>query len=191
MKSYPTAVLNALESGRFAVRTMLRVDLASGAAGLWNDTYDVEFESVTYQALGGNMTADGIPGSTDMDADRVRIVLTGLDPDVLTLVDDAEWYQRPAIIYDVYLNESGTVMHVEAVFAGFLDTVVRSDAADETATIELSIESSNRELDRSSGRTYSDADQRAVGGADDGFLKHLVASTANTDIYWGRSTPNA
>lgn len=182
----PSNVLAMLDSGRIVVRKMLWVDLASGPAGVWNDTYDVTYSGVVYKGLAGNLDIDPIPGSTELNTDQVRITMTGLDPDALALVAPDEWYQRACVVYDAYLDDTGQIMHVEPAFAGFLDTVQIMDQAGEPATIELSAESTNRELDRAGGRKYSDNDQRLVGGATDGFLKHLTVSNADTDIYWGR-----
>lgn len=189
MKSLPSGVLSLLESGRFAVRTMLRVDLVSGPAGVWSDAHDIVFEAVTYKGLAGNMTVDPIASTSDLNSDQVRVTLSGLDPDALAIVDDSDWYQRPAVVYDAYLDAAGAVIHVEPAFVGFLDTAARSDRAGQPATIELAIESTSRELSRSNGRTYSNSDQRAVGGATDGFLKHLAQSNSDTNIYWGREAP--
>lgn len=183
----PSNVLDALDSGRIAVRKMLWVDLVSGPAGVWNDAYDLTYSGVVYKGLGGNLQIDAIPGSTDLNADQVRVLMTGLDPDALALVADDEWHQRPCVVYDAYLDDAGAVMHVEPAFSGFLDAAQIMDQAGDPATIDLSAESNNRELDRASGRTYSDSDQRTVGGATDGFLKHLAISNADTNIYWGRA----
>lgn len=187
MKALPSNVIALLESGRFAVRQMLRVELASEPGGVWTGAHDVIHGGLTYRGLAGNMEIEPIPASTELDADRVRVVMSGLDPHALSLVSGSEWHQRPATVFDAYLDEAGNVMHVEPAFVGALDHVERTDVEDGSATIALSIESHNRELHRSTARVYSDADQRAVGGPSDGLLKHLAVANAVTDIYWGRS----
>lgn len=189
MKALPSGVLAGLDEGRFAVRVLFKAELASGDAGVWNGAHSISYNSLTYKPLGGNMDVEGIPGSGELAPDRVRVTFTGLDPDALSLVAPGEWHQRPAVVMLAYLDDGEVIAHVEPVFSGFIDMASQSDAADATATLVVTLESNNRELDRSSGRTYSDADQRSHGGASDGFLKHVAASNADSEIYWGQKGP--
>lgn len=186
MKSYHSSVIDLIESGRFAVRQMLRVELVGGAEGIWNGAHDIVFESLTYHGVAGCMAVDPLPASTEMDADRVRVTISAIDPDALSVVRDADWHQRAATVYDAYLDEAGSVVHVEIAFTGALDSVTRADEENGSATLELSIESPNRELHRSTARVYSNSDQRMVGGPNDGFLRRLATDNAITDIHWGR-----
>jgi len=157
MKTLPSGVLAALEEGRFAIRVLLKAELLSGDSGVWNGAHAITYNSLTYKPLGGNMDVEGIPGSGELSADRVRVTFSGLDPDALSLVEPGEWHQRPAVVMLAYLDEGEIVAHVEAVFSGFIDMASQSDAADATATLVATLESNNRELDRASGRTYSDS----------------------------------
>lgn len=189
MITLPSGVLAGLESGRFSIRHMLKASLTSGAYGLWNAEYDVLFGGVTYKPLAGAMEVESIPGSGDLRAEQLRVTLSGLSTDALALVDDNEWHQRPAVVYTAFIDDAGSIAHAEPVFTGFIDQAVRSDQAGDVSTLVVTLESSDRELDRSSGRQYSDADQRQHGGATDTFLAQIATSNANTDIYWGQNTP--
>lgn len=184
MLSVPTLIADLIDTGRFSIRWMLRFDLDSGATGIWTDTYAVTHEGVDYAPLAGNLIFDAIPGSVELAADRVVCTVSNLLPAVTTVIASEDWHQRPASLLMAILDDAGNVQHVMQRFSGFCDGVEIRDAADDTVTVEISIESNNRELNRSSGRTRSDADQRRV-LVTDGFFKHAAAANANPNITWG------
>ena len=187
----PPAALAAIEDGRITVRLALRADLDDGPHGIWNDVWDMVFGGCTFAAAGGNLTFDGISGSSTMSADKVTVSVSGLNQTINDIVSNRVWHQRPATIFIVWLDDSGQIMHVLPRFSGFLDAVAIADKAGGLATMALSIESNNRELSRQGTRTRSNADQRQVGGASDGFYAHVAAVAVNQNIYWGRAGPHS
>ena len=188
MLALPSGILTLLEEGRFSLRYLLLVELDTGDAGAWNDTYSLSYGGVTYAPLGGNMLISEVPATSELDSDRVRVTITNLQNAVTTIVANEAWSQRPCTLFLAFLDDAGDVQHVQARFSGYLDDVEISDAADDLCTLTLSIESTSRELNRSSGRTRSDADQRRV-SATDGFFKHAANAATDSDIYWGRKGP--
>lgn len=188
MITFPLAIQNLIEEGRFSIRYMLRVDLESGATGIWNGSYDLGFGGVTYGPIPLNMTVSEIRASSELDVDRVRVTISGLQPAGVTLISNEAWHQRPCTLFVAFLNDAREVQHVQAAFAGFLDTAVLTDAADDLSTITLTIESNARELSRSNGDIRADASQRRR-GANDGFFKHTANANADSQIYWGRKGP--
>lgn len=188
MLTIPIEVADILNAGRFSLRWMIRIDLDAGAEGLWTGTYPVTLDAVTYAAMAGNMTLDPVDASSDLDADQLRVTLTGLQSAVTSVLDGVAWHQRPATVYLAFLDGAEAVVHAMPCFSGFLDVLTIQDSADGLATIEAVIESNNRELNRSSGRVRSDADQRTV-DADDGFFKYAAAANTDVEIAWGRGGP--
>lgn len=191
MLSLPSNVLALLEEGRLSVRYMLRFELDGGAEGLWNDSYSVIHEGVTFLPMGGNLIVDAIPGNSDLSSDAVSVTISGLDPNVADILENETWHQRAVTVYRAFLDDNGMVLDARAVFSGFLDEVRLTDAEGDMVAAILSIESNNRELNRSTGRMRSDNDQRAHGGASDGFFKHATNAAIDTDIYWGRKGPSS
>jgi hypothetical protein len=188
MLTLPSDVITLLIGGRFSLRWMLRVDLPGGPEGIWSGTHDVTLDDVTYIKTAGNMQLDPISASSDLDADQLRVTLSGVLSSVNSLLDGVAWHQRPATVYLAFLAESGNILHAMPTFSGFLDTITIKDAAGDLSTIEAIIESNNRELSRSHARTRSDADQRSV-SADDGFFKFTTAANTDVQIPWGRKGP--
>lgn len=190
MKTYPTAVLDAMEAGRLLVRFMIRFDLDGGSAGLWNDTYPLTHGGVVFDPLAGNLIADDIPGHSELSSESVKVSITNLLSAVTEVLANEDWHQRPCVLSVAFLNDDGTVLFVDPVFSGFLDDATLSDASDDLNTLGLVIESSNRELNRSSGATRNDAGQRKR-SITDGFFKHAATANADTEIYWGRKGPQS
>lgn len=188
MLTLPTEVINLLNAGRFSLRHMLRIDLPDGAEGIWSGTHDVTLDDVTYIKTAGNLELEPISASSDLDADQLRVTLSGVLSAVNSLLEGVAWHQRPATVYLAFLDEAGNVLHAMPTFSGFLDTLTVRDAVGDTSVIEAVIEGNNRELSRSYGRTRSDADQRSV-SAGDGFFKYATAVNSDTDIVWGRKGP--
>lgn len=186
MLSIPSGIQELVDQGRFELRWMMRVDLDSGATGIWNDTFPLTHESVTYGPLAGNMDFDAIPGSGNLSSDRVQLTVTNLLPAVATIIATEDWHQRPATIYLAVLNDAGNAQYVTPRFSGFLDEIELSDATDDLVKITFTIESNNRELGRSSNAVRSDASQRRRNPTD-GFFKHAAAANADTNITWGRN----
>lgn len=188
MLSIPSQILALIDEGRFSIRWMLRFDLDSGATGIWTDAYTLSFEGVTYAGIAGNLDVSPIPGSTSLDSDRVAVTVSGLSTAVTTIIANETWHQRPAVLYCAFLDDAGAVQHAVARFAGFLDDLSISDASGDVCTVSMSIESNNRELNRSTGDTRSDASQRRRLSSD-GFFKHAANAAVDSNIYWGRKGP--
>lgn len=184
MLSVPTLIADLIDTGRFSVRWLIRFDLDEGAGGIWNDTFTLTHAGVDYAPLAGNLVFDAIPGSVELAADRVVCTVSNLLPAVTTVIASEDWHQRPATLLMAIMDEAGNAQHVMEQFSGFCDGVELRSAADDTVTVEISIESNNRELNRSNGRTRSDADQRRV-LVSDGFFKHAAAANADANITWG------
>lgn len=192
MLSIPSEIQTLVESGRFSVRLMIRVDLDDGPQGLWNDLYNVTDGDCTFYGIGGNLQTDAFSGSAALDVDNLDFQITGLAPEARAIIDNEQWHQRPASVFIAFLDDAGAVQHTMVRYSGFLDSCQFADQADGTAILHVIIENSNRALDLATGRTRSDADQRAVGGADDGFCKYVTAANAKAgDIYWGRKGPHS
>ncbi len=190
MLTLPSGVLDLLDEGRYAIRVMVKFDMDGGAHGLWNDTYTLSYSGVTYDPIAGNILFDGVPGHSELASENVKVTITNLLSAVAEVLSGEDWHQRPATLYISFMNDDGSVLHVEPFFSGFLDDASLSDAAGELNTLGLFIESNNRELNRATGRTRSDADQRRV-AATDGFFKHAANANADTEIYWGRKGPQS
>ena len=189
MITLPGGIQTLLDAGQIAIRYMLLFNLDTGDQGAWNDTYSLSYNSVTYAPLAGNLTISEVPASSELDSDRITVSVSNLSNSVSVIIANENWHQRPCTAFVAFLDTAGAVQHVQAVFSGFLDDVQLTDSTDDLCTLTMTIESNSRELNRSNGRTRSDADQRRV-SATDGFFKHAANAATDSSIYWGRSGPH-
>lgn len=188
MRILASGVLAALDDGNVAVRRMVLFDLPEGRFGFWDDVYDITYSGDTYVGSAGIVAVDLPPSSSDLAAHGLRIVISGLDASVTADVEAHEYHQRPVEVSDVYIDpDTRAVLQVKRVFVGFIDQVERQEKVDGESRLVIPCESMQRELDRTSGRTRSDADQQAL-FAGDGFFRHTTNATS-TDIEWGNIPP--
>lgn len=182
------SVAELLERGRVKVQTLIRFDLDSGPAGIWNDSYAITRDGVTYSPAA--ISIGSIGSQKGLSSQQVEVTVSGLSPSVASIMNGIAWHQRPVLVSNAILDEGGRILGVQPRFAGFLDAAPIEDADQDTLRMTLVIESNNRELNRSAGRIRSDADQRRVSSTD-GFFKHTTATAVDTRIYWGRNGPQA
>lgn len=190
MRIISSEALAALDSGRFAVRCLLRVEADGGDLAIWDDVGSIVHGGVTYLGAAGRFTVAPVTSAQDGGARSVDVTLSGLDLDAANAVDGAGWHQRPITITRAILaTDAPQVLHTMPVFAGFLDQMLRSERSGGVTTMIFRCESSSRELGRKGARTRSDADQRQR-DPDDGFFKHTV-NAVQQQIQWGQSSQQA
>lgn len=190
MRVLPSSIVERLETGRYATRFMLRMDLPGGSDGVWTDTYTVEHEGVIYTPVGSALVFSAVPGAVGLNADQLEVTATGLSAELNALLQEHAWHQRPATLFRAFLDDTGVVVHVEPVFAGYMDHASIADVADGAARVTLRIESNARELNRSIGRSRSDSDQRSVDSGDE-FFAYVGVVASKQEIYWGRKGPQS
>lgn len=190
MRVLSSQALAALDTGRFAIRTLLGMDLGSGFVGFWDDAYDITLGGKTYLATYGGFRVTPIPSSSDLGVRSADVVFSGLDPRAASEVEAEEWHQRPVTISLAILSvDDPQVLNVAAWFTGFADHMTRREAPGGQTELIVRCEGIGRELSRRGARTRADSDQRQI-DANDGFFKHTVTAS-NTPVQWGRGAPQA
>jgi hypothetical protein len=189
MKSLDAAALDALEAGRFAVRSLVLFDLPSGRWGAWDDHYNLSWGGDTYVGATGRFTLQIPPGTSDLSVRGLTATFSGLDSAALVWAQDQSYHQRPMFAaIAIIAPETPQVISVRRWFSGYVDQVRMQEKVDGEARIVVQCESHSRELDRAGTRIRADADQRALGDPEDGFFQHTVAAIA-TDVGWGTNIP--
>lgn len=186
MRVFSSPALDALASGRFARRHMVRFDLDT-PAGFWDDIYDVTYESQLYKGAAGRFTISPFASVSDQSISGVEVTFSGLDVAVANEVETAQYHQRPMQVYLAILSTAdNSFIAVKSYFSGFVDQIVRRESLG-SADLVVRCETISRELDRSGTRTRSDADQQSF-FAGDRFFEH-VAPSIFRNIVWGRKGP--
>lgn len=187
MRVISSDALAALDSGRFAVRCLLKVVIpGEDPFCIWDDLGTLSFDGDLYEGKAGRFTLEPSVSGQDLTIRNLDVTLSVLDSEVAALIDAQPWHQAPILIQRAIIaTEAPAILHVVPEFSGALDQMFWREQADGATTLVFRCESASRELSRSGVRTRSDADQRER-DANDGFFK-FAASAVNTTIDWGRT----
>jgi len=189
MRVISSEAIAALDSGRFAVRSLLKVTLATSPSEpfcIWDDLGTLEVDGDIYIGKAGRFTLEATISGQDLTIRNLDVTLSGLDSEVAALIDAQPWHQQPILIQRAIIaTDTPAILHIMPEFSGALDQMFWREQADGTSSLIFRCESASRELSRSGVRTRSDADQRER-DPDDGFFKFAV-SAVTTTVDWGRN----
>jgi hypothetical protein len=185
MRVLSSDALAALDSGRFGVRTLVKVAPAGETPFcIWDDVGDLSYASDTYTGKAGRFTVSPYQTTQDLTARNVDVTFSGIDGEAVAYFLAAPWHQAPlTIARGIFAVDTPQTIAVTVEFAGFVDQMISSDQVGGAWTLVYRCESAAREFQRAGARTRSDSDQRQR-DADDGFLK-FATSAVNTKIDWG------
>jgi len=185
MRIISSDALDALNSGRFGVRVLVKLS-PSGADPLcfWDDIGSVSYGGDTYVGMAGKFTIDPSTSSKDLSIRNLNITFSGLDTDIIGMIDGVAWHQRPVLVQRaIFAIDTPQILNVIPEFSGFMDQINWTEEIGGNATAVLQCESASREFSRSGSRTASDADQRTR-DSDDAFFASAAAAVSQT-IDWG------
>jgi hypothetical protein len=175
----------ALDSGRFSLRWLFRVDMPDGPFAVWSDLYSITVGGTVYTGIGNVFAVPPSASVADMAARNIDVPFSGLDQLLASRVEAEPWHQRPASLQLAIISvDNPQIVSIKPWFVGFLDQLVRRDKPNGTADLTCRCESIARELSRKGARTRSDSDQRQR-DPNDGFFKHTVGAVS-THIDWGK-----
>lgn len=192
MKSIATAALDALDKGKAIVVGAVEI-AADPAVRVWGGHRPLELEVLpgdvrTFQPLGDRSLVKVAGGAIGGQAQSITLVLSGIEPAVLELLDSSEVAGAPATLWRLIYDSSGTRLLGFNVWArGRLDTLPRDEEIGGTASITATIETPARSSGMRGARLRSDADQRLI-DANDGFFKH-IAYAGEKKLHWGGRRP--
>ncbi len=189
--SYPSALEALLDKDEFAVRGAIRVTLpTSGVHGFWNGSGTIEIGGVTYQP--NSLIQVELPSMViGPEATGLCIILTesaefGITPDVLASIEEQQYKAAGVVIYDLFFDpNSRTLLHVEGLFEGEIDTI---DHVREGGETKLVVNVITKALDnfRDGYRTASHADQQLVSPGDRALEHAGMVRNETFKITWRR-----
>jgi len=185
MRVLSSQALDALDAGRFGVRTLLKVAPAGeDPFCIWDDVGDLAFDGDTYAGKAGRFTVAPYQTTQDLAARNIDVTLSAIDAEAVQFFLTAPWHQSPiTIARALFAADAPQTLHVTVEFAGFVDQMIAANQVDGLATLVYRCESAAREFQRAGARTRSDSDQRQRDPSD-GFFK-FATSAVNTRIDWG------
>ncbi len=200
MLSTPAITQEQFDNGRAKVGDLLLFDLSEtgfeNIKAFFSGAGELVYNSQTYIGADGMFEVGPVSANTEGVAESLSIKLAsaqslGLDPlDLVTSIETLKYQGKTVQFTRAYFDvETLVLLSVHSRFSGYIDVINYVDSDDEFFA-EIICESRSLDFSRSGTAVMDDINQRSIGGADDGFLKH-VQNTAAKKIYWGRSTPQS
>lgn len=119
----------------------------------------------------------------------MTLTLSGIDPDLLALLDAEEIKGASVVIRRlIFASDGKTLLDAHVFDRGRVDTIETDEVIGAAAAIKVAVESAARGLGRSGARQRSDSDQRLIAASDGYFRK--AAYAAEKMLYWGGKRPH-
>jgi hypothetical protein len=188
MHTYSEAAQAALDDGTALAVGAVYLELSTGPWGVWGGHYVLELDGKTFQPIGDRGLASVAGGQLGTAEQGATLTLSGVDPNVLALVDTLSVRGAAAILYELLFDQTGSaLLSAKVALRGRCDRMPIEDEIGGNSTVTLNIEGSVRGLGRRSGRMRTDADQRLIVGSDGGFKQ--VAYAGEITLNWGGKPP--
>lgn len=187
MKSLSTAALAALDEGTAIVSGAIEI-ACDPPVRVWGGWAPIMFDGRTFDPVGDRGLVQVAGGALGGAAQNITLTLSGIDPEILQLLDAAEVSGAPTILWRLIFDQTGNTLLDFNVWArGKLDSLERQEEIGGTAAIIAQLETAAIGLGRRGGRMRSDADQRLI-DPNDGFFKNVSYAGEKT-LYWGGRRP--
>ena len=187
MKILAQAALDALDRGEAMVAGAVEI-AGAPVIRVWSGYGPLIFAGRPFDPIGDRGLVQVAGGALGGAAQAITLGLSGIEPEVLALLDAEEVSGAPAILWRLIFDQAGSTLLDYHVWArGRLDTLEREEEVGGTATLTVQLETAARGLGRRGARLRSDADQRLIDPLD-GFFKH-TAYAAEKTLYWGGRRP--
>lgn len=190
MKLISEAAQAAIEAGEAISSGAVLVGTAPTPVQVWGGYGELTFGSpaYTFQGVGDHGMIRASGGQLGGAAQGVTLELSGVEPALLALLDQAAIAQAPVIIWRLIFDVTGRTLLDHPVFTrGRLDKVVENSTVGATSVLSASVEGAAKSLGRNRARTRSDADQRLEEPDDAGFS--ATAYAGSKVLYLGGKVP--
>lgn len=187
MKVFTDAAMEAFANGTALVGGGVII-ACDPPVKVWSGYGELTIGDDVYLGIGDRGLAQNSSASLGGTAQAVTLAMSGVDPDLLPLLDAEELQGAPAVLTRLIFDGTGTQLLDHHVFTrGQVDLLSIEETPKGEATITLTIEGAARALGRRGGRMRTDADRRLI-SATDGGMKH-VSYAAQKTLYWGGEKP--
>lgn len=172
MKTIAAPALAALEAGDCKVAGAIAI-LGPSPVRWWTGHGDLLIDGQTFTGIGQYGLISTTGGTLGGAAEPTELVLSGVDPAVLDLVDLAQYRRAPFVLWRLIFDSAGTnLLGANVHRRGRLDQLIREDVAGGVAAVKAMVEGAARGAGRGLVRMRADSDQRLAEGTDGGF-KHV------------------
>lgn len=187
MKSFSAAAMAAIQRGDAIVAGAVEI-MSDPPVRVWGGYGILSIDGNNYDPIGDRGLAQEGSAAIGSAAGNITLTLSGIEPDVIALLNAGEVIRAPVTIWRLIFDGTGTALLDAQIFErGQVDRITVSETIGGVASIQVAVETAARGLGRKGGRMRTDADQRLI-KANDGFFKN-VAFAAEKTLYWGGKRP--
>ena len=155
---------------------------------VWGGYRTLELEAEDYLPIGAKGLVKISESAVGGGERSISLKLSGLDPDVLSLIDASELRGAPVVIWRLGFDTSAReLLDAQVYDRGKLDRLIRNESAAGEATLEATVMSAARGGGRATGRMAGDADQRLIEATDGGMRR--VSLAGDLTLAWGGKPP--
>jgi len=161
-------------------------------AGFHDDAGTVDIDGRSYKGVGAGLQLSQIEGVADLGIPGTTVVLSGVDPAAVALINSRSIGQAPVeVLFGVYdVDTHELIPPLVRMFKGVVDEpLIRTPARGGRASIEVALESIARALTVKRTVTRSPDSHKERVPADE-FYDYTPGLRERT-IYFGRRDPNA
>lgn len=156
---------------------------------VWGGHGPITIDGEEYLGLGHRGLAQQTAGAIGGIAQGMTLSLSGIDPELLALLDAEEIKGGSGVIRRlIFASDGKTLLDAHVFDRGRADTVDTDEVIGGEASIRIGVESAARGLGRSGARQRSDSDQRLINPSD-GYFKN-AAYAGEKMLYWGGKRPH-
>lgn len=148
--------------------------------------FDIAYSGQTYRGLGTLGGISAIQEGTEIRADGVQLMLSGIDPEILAECIADIQPLKPAELFFGLIHEGAWVGEPYRIFKGVVDSAGVVLNVKSGCTITLRLETRMALLNRASERRLTSADRHAAGYPDDTAFD-WVEKLNDIALKWGTS----
>ncbi len=161
---------------------LVELDFASGTVYAHSGGGNFTWAGHTYLGVGRLGKVSEIEETEALQANAIKIELSGVDPANVSISLNEEYQGRPARVYIAYLDENYALLgDPVGPFSGQMDTM--DGELGKLSTLTLTVESRLVDWMRARIRRWTDADQQAEYPGDKGL--EYVSQMAEKELVWG------
>lgn len=180
-RSLDSALETAAQEPNFRDFFAVELMFASGASRANSTPTDITIDGNLYRGVGELGRIGPAKESTEVQADRITVALTGIDPALIATALADHYQGRRGTIYHGLLDEDHQAVGTYIAFRGRMDTMPIEMG--KTATIEVTIASRLADWSRPRGSRYTDEEQQRRYPGDLGL--QFVSATVEKELNWG------
>lgn len=187
MKTYNSQTLDALDQGAVITVGAVKIETEAGFR-VWGGEGVITLEGEDYLGIGARGIVQATASQLGGAEQALELVLSGVDSDVIPIIQAANIRNAPATVWRLLFNDTGSTLLAAHKFRrGRVDALPIEDTPGGSAKITARIEGAARGLGRQTGRLRSDADQRLIDASDGGF--QWVTQAPLRSLAWGGKPP--